>query len=39
MDDVANLDEKFQGMETSQEVTGWRIKTLPNKVRKEAYGD
>lgn len=37
--DVVNMDEIVMGIETSQELTGWSLKPLLNKKRKEACAD
>lgn len=34
--DTASLDETIEGMRTSQEVTGWKVKGMGDDARKEA---
>lgn len=34
--DLGNRDETVGGLGTSQEVSGWSVKTLADKTRKEA---
>lgn len=36
---LPNLDDTVRGMRTSQDVTCWSVKALPDERRKEEYRD